>query len=269
MAGARTPHGGGRVSAEPGLGATLYAAAKALLLPPGSLIVLGLLGLIVARRWPRAGARVVLLALALLYAVSTPFVASVLQLAIGQREPVDLQRARAAQVIVIPGGGLRKHAEEYGGETLGPLTLERARYGARLARETGLPVLVAGGRPAGFGASEAELMRTVLQREFGVTVRWAETTSRDTRENARRAAQILRPAGVRRIVLVVHGFDVPRAQAEYEAAGFEVTIAATRLARVADGQVTDFLPSAGALLTSYYAVYEMAGLAVQALRAVQ
>lgn len=251
------------------LGVTFYALAKALLLPPASLLFAGAVGLALWKRWPRAGRLVAGGAWLLLFVLSLPLVAASLEAAVGTDVTVDAAALRTAQAIVIPGGGLRKHAEEYGGETLGPLTLERARYGARLARETGLPVLVAGGRPAGFEASEAELMRTVLQREFGVTVRWAETASRDTRENARRAAAILRPAGVRRIVLVVHGFDVPRAQAEYEAAGFEVTIAATRLARVADGQVTDFLPSASALLTSYYAVYEMAGLAVQALRAVQ
>jgi hypothetical protein len=34
---------------------------------------------------------------------------------------------------------------EYGGDTLGRLTLERVRYGARVAKKTGLPVLVAGG----------------------------------------------------------------------------------------------------------------------------
>ena len=47
--------------------------------------------------------------------------------------------------IVILGGGVRRHAAEYGGDTLGQLTLERVRYGARVARLTGLPVLVSGG----------------------------------------------------------------------------------------------------------------------------
>jgi uncharacterized SAM-binding protein YcdF (DUF218 family) len=248
---------------------TLYGAAKALLLPPGALIILGLTGLLVARRWPRAGWRLALAAFALLYALSTPFVASLLLLALGPREPVDVLQARAAQAIVIPGGGLRAHATEYGGETLGPLTLERVRYGARLARATGLPVLVTGGTAPGYRASEAEAMRDVLQREFGVAVRWVEANSRDTRDNARRTAELLLPQGVRRIVVVVHGFDVPRARAEYEDAGFEVIVAATRLARLSAERLADFLPSASALLGSYYATYEMAGLAVRPLRASQ
>jgi uncharacterized SAM-binding protein YcdF (DUF218 family) len=247
----------------------LYGAAKALLLPPGGLIVLGLIGLLIARRWPRAGRRIALAAFALLYALSTPFVASLLVLALGPREPADMQSVRAAQAIVIPGGGLRAHAFEYGGETLAPLTLERVRYGARLARETGLPVLVTGGTAPGHRASEAEAMRNALQREFGVAVRWVEANSRNTRENARRTAEILLPQGVRRIVLVVHGFDVPRARAEYEEAGFEVIVAATRLARLSSERLSDFLPSASALLAAYYATYELVGLAARPLRAAQ
>lgn len=255
--------------AEPTVGATLYGAATALLLPPGGPILLGLLGALIARRWPRAGGRIALAAFTLLYALSTPFVASALVLALGPREPVDMDEAPSAQAIVIPGGGLRAHAAEYGGETLAPLTLERVRYGARLARETGLPVLVTGGTAPGFRASEAEAMRDALQGEFGVAVRWVEANSRNTRENARRSAEILLPQGVRRIVLVVHGFDVPRARAEYEAAGFKVIVAATRLARLSAERLGDFLPSASALLASYYATYEMAGLAVRPLRAAQ
>ena len=46
---------------------------------------------------------------------------------------------------MILGGGLRRSAPEYGGDTLGRLTLERLRYGAMLAKRTGLPVMVSGG----------------------------------------------------------------------------------------------------------------------------
>lgn len=254
---------------EVDVGTTLYAAAKALLLPPGGLIVLGLCGLLVAQRWRRTGASMVLAALILLYALGTPFVASLLMLALGPSQPVDAQRLRTAQAIVIPGGGLRAHAAEYGGATLAPLTLERVRYGARLAREHGLPVLVTGGRAAALRASEAELMRDVLQLEFGVAVRWVEARSRNTRENARHTADMLLPAGLRRIVLVLHAFDVPRARAEYEDAGFEVIVAATRLGRVAAERLSDFLPSASAMLDSYYATYELAALALRPLRAMR
>ena len=59
--------------------------------------------------------------------------------------PVTLAQARSAQAIVILGGGVRRNAPEYGGDTVGRLTLDRVRYGAFVARATGLPVLVTGG----------------------------------------------------------------------------------------------------------------------------
>lgn len=100
---------------------------------------------------------------------------------------MDHALAREAQAIVILGGGVRRHAPEFGGETLGRLTLERVRYGARVARETRLPLLVTGGALFG-GSTEAALMKRALEEEFNVAVRWTEERSRDTRLKHERAA---------------------------------------------------------------------------------
>ncbi len=245
----------------------LPAVLKALLLPPGVLLFVALAGLAMSRRWPRFGVRTAITALVAMYALSTPIVASVLLLAIGcSTTPLDTAQARAAQAIVIPGGGLRRAAPEFGGDTLGRLTLERVRYGAMVARASGLPVLVSGGRPRGYEMSEADLMRGALEHEFSVAVRWIESESRNTRENAVRTAAILLPAGVQRIVLVVHAFDVPRARREFEAAGFDVIVAPTQLPRLSADELLDFLPQPSALQSSYYALYEMLALAVTPLR---
>jgi uncharacterized SAM-binding protein YcdF (DUF218 family) len=106
--------------------------------------------------------------------------------------------------------------------------LERVRYGARLARLTGLPVLVTGGSVYG-GETEAKLMREVLELELGVPVQWAESRSRTTHENAKYSADILRAAGIDRIVVVAHGVDMARARAEFEDFGLKVTPAPTGL----------------------------------------
>jgi uncharacterized SAM-binding protein YcdF (DUF218 family) len=58
-------------------------------------------------------------------------------MALGRTSPLDLAQVSNAQAIVILGGGVRREAPEYGGATLGGITLERVRYGARLARTTG------------------------------------------------------------------------------------------------------------------------------------
>ena len=47
--------------------------------------------------------------------------------------------------IVILSAGRRTYAPEFGGETVDALALERLRYGADVARQTQLPVLVSGG----------------------------------------------------------------------------------------------------------------------------
>jgi uncharacterized SAM-binding protein YcdF (DUF218 family) len=248
------------------LGTALYQIMKTLALPPASPLILAAVGIAMMRRWP-ARARIVLCAAWLLvFALSTPLVSAWLQAAVGTERPVDLAQLKSAQAIVILGGGLRLGAPEYGGDTLGILTLERTRYGARLARLTGLPVLVTGGRPLLATRSEAEVMRDALEQEFGVPVRWVETASRDTRDNARNSAAILLPLQITRVALVMHGFDVKRAVAEFSAAGFEVTAAPTQVTRARLEWVGDVLPQAPALLGSYYALYELAGSIVRGMR---
>src|SRR4030095_2499347 len=175
---------------------------------------------------------------------------------VGGSPMLDLDRARSAQAIVILGGGTRRDAPEYGGDTLGELTLERVRYGARVARLTGLPVLVTGGSVLG-GETEAKLMRQSLEAEFSVGVRWAEDRSRNTHENALRSAAILHADGLNRVVLVAHDFDMRRASAEFAAAGIEHIAAPTGLGTHETQGCLDYVPSLAGLQGSYYALYEI------------
>jgi uncharacterized SAM-binding protein YcdF (DUF218 family) len=240
--------------------AVLKAVFKALVLPPAGPLLLALAGLMLWRVRPRLARALVAVGVGSLLLLSLPIVSSALLVAAGDTRTLDLAEARKAQAIVILSGGLRRDAPEYGGDTLGRLSLERTRYGARVARETGLPVLVTGG-PYGPTRPEAHVMRDVLEREYRVPVRWIEDGARTTRENALYTAQILRPLGIERIVLVVHAFDVPRARLEFERAGLSVVPAPTGIPRLAVVSVADFLPSAAALQSSYYALYELFGYA--------
>ena len=169
--------------------------------------------------------------------------------------PLDPDAARTAKAVVILGGGVRRNAPEYGGDTLATLTLERVRYGARVARLTGLPVLVSGGAVLG-GEPEAMLMAASLQREFGVPVRWIEAQSRTTHENAVRSAATLKREGIDRVVLVTHVFDTRRAIAEFEGQGIKVVVAPTG-GRVSEESLLDYVPSMAGFTRSYYATYEI------------
>jgi uncharacterized SAM-binding protein YcdF (DUF218 family) len=215
------------------------------------------------RRLPRLGRALLWTGLLALLALSLAPVSYLLLRLANDAPAVRMEDARTAQAVVVLGGGLRRDAPEYGGDTLNRWTLERVRYGAKLARETGLPVLVAGGSVWGDTATEASVMRAALEKEFNVPVRWTEERSRNTHENAQFAAAILKRDGVKRVVVVMHGFDIRRARAEFEAAGLEVVPAPTVLPRLSITTPLDLLPSMGALQGSQIALYELLANAVR------
>lgn len=193
------------------------------LLPPFNGLLLVLTGLLWRRRW------LVALGLVLLWVLATPVVGTALMRGLEGPE-LDLSQAHGAQAIVVLGGSRYRKAPEYGGEdTVGGVALERLRYAAWLQRRTGLPVLVTGGQPDGPGLSEGETMRRVLVDEFRVPVRWVEGVAANTFDNATLSAALLRPDGVERILLVTHGWHMPRAQRAFEQTGLAVVPAPTQL----------------------------------------
>jgi uncharacterized SAM-binding protein YcdF (DUF218 family) len=244
------------------MGDWLYLLAKILVLPPALPLLLIGLGLAWCRR-TRAGVWLAGAAAGLLWLLSLPLVASWL-LAGLQPYPAltgaDLARTDAAAILVL-GGDRHTGGAEYGGDQVGALTLQRLRYAAWLQRRTGLPLYVSGGSPRQECPPLGELMRQVLEQEFGVPVAGLESRSRTTRENARFSARLLRSRGVDRVLLVSHAWHLPRAVAAFEAAGLTVVPAPTAL-RPGPGSGAgpgDWLPSAPALAASQYAVYEYLG----------
>ncbi len=113
------------------------AVVKALVLPPTGPLLLAAFGLLLAGRHPRAGRLLASGGVALLLLISIPAVADALLRLVSDVPPLDFERAKSAQALIVLGGGTRRNAVEYGGDTLGRLTLERVRYGARVARLTG------------------------------------------------------------------------------------------------------------------------------------
>ena len=227
-----------------------------LVLPPTGPLLVAIVGLLILKRRPRLGRVLATIGVGVLFLLSLPVVEGGLSWLLYHGGSVDLRLAQDAQAVVILGGGLRHDTPEYGGDTLGRLTLDRVRYGARVARQTGLPILVTGGS-IGNSATEADVMARALEDEFGVSVRWRERDSSNTHQNARFSAAILKRAGVERVLLVSHGFDVPRARAEFEAAGLRVIPAPTFISEFSIESPRDFVPNMGTLHSSYYACYEL------------
>ena len=242
----------------------LKRAIAALVLPPGGPILLSLFGLMLAQRLPRLGRKMFWLGILSFFVLATPFMGSVLMRHLEDIRPPDSAAVNRAQAIVILGGSSYHGAPEYGGDTVGAATLQRLRYGARLARQTGLPVLVCGGAPSG-GTPLALSMRDALERDFSVAVKWTESTSLDTRENALYSWQILKREKIERILLVTQAVHMRRARKYFIRAGFEVIPAPTVFSSPSPSIGYDFLPTEIGLNDSAAALHEWLGLAAIAL----
>lgn len=237
-----------------------HKALAALVLPPLGpllLIVLGAAGVSVL---PRFGRFVFFLGVLLTVVLALPCVADLMQWPAESEFPVlTAQASKDAGAIVVLGGGRVRGASEYGGETLAEATLRRVRYAARLERSTGLPILVSGGRPAGGTQSEAALMADALQSEFGVAVKWLESNSVDTDENAAMTAQILLPLGIRHILLLTDVTHMGRARSAFQNSGMVVTPAPIDFRGHHEWLWLDFIPQAGAYERSGWILHEWLG----------
>lgn len=249
----------------------INAIPRGFILPPANLFLLILIGLAMWRRWPRAGRIAAGTGLALLAFLSTNAGASLFVRPLeAMSVPLTAPERAGAQAIVVLAAGRLQDAPEYGGRDIPDyVALARLRYAAHLQRRTGLPVLVSGGvgARAGIDANQArplalgEAMAVALREDFGVPVRWIEGRSRDTFENAACSAAILRRDGVRRILLVTDAMHMPRSHRVFEHAGLEVVDAPTMFFGDQARSIDAWVPSAEGMRRSWYALYELVGLA--------
>lgn len=236
----------------------------ALIMPPTGPLLLTIFGLALIGRRPRWGRVFAWVGTGSLLALSLPVVAALLMEWAIDTKSFDAAAAREARAIVVLAGG-RRWAPEYGGETVSEYTLERIRYGAKLAKELDLPILVTGGLVFGDGTPEARLMAQALESSFQVPARWIEDRSRDTHENAVFSARQLHAAGIDTVVLVTHDYHQRRSLAEFAAVGIRaipapVTFAPPRRSRT----LPEHLPNATALKMSSLALQELLGYLVLA-----
>lgn len=219
------------------------------LLPPFNLTILCLIGLLLINRGWRWGATLVWFSIVANIVLGLPLWGYLH----GQQENLVTYQApnfEDAEAIVILGGGRRLFAPEYPlGETVSSGTLERLRYGAAVAKETRLPILVSGGRPSnGFTSgqySEARHMANVLEREFSVPVQWIEAESEDTVQNASFSARILKENNISTIAVITHSGHMSRAKMAFESLGLTVIAAPTVLPaeKLERLRASHFLPS--------------------------
>ena len=190
--------------------------------------------------------------------LSTPWMAGFLISGLQKFPPIDSTQLAKCQAIVVLGGGIYRDAPEYRGDTVGYVSLERLRYALYLRKLSGLPILATGGAPES-GLAEAVTMRNSAEEDFGSEIQWIEGQSIDTSSSARLSASLLKEQGVKRIALVSHAWHLPRAVANFEAAGLVVVPAPMGFSR-SSVDVLAFLPSASALAASSRALHEWLGI---------
>ena len=231
-----------------------------LLLPPMNLLLIFAAGIFLLHINHKYAKPVMLSSLGLFWIASTPYFAEgTLHLLETPTTALEANHP-SADAIVILGGGTYFHAPEYlGQDTVSDQTLPRLRYGARLHREKGTPILVTGGQPLGNEYSEAHLMRASLLQDFHVPVRWVEDASDNTLENARNSFQILQQTG-KKIILVTHAWHMPRAAMVFRHVGFEVIEAPVMFTTRYQTDLLAFLPRAEALRDSKIFSHEIIGL---------
>lgn len=248
----------------------LYSLIKSLILPPVGLILLILLGVLWWRR-PLLGRGLVLLGASALLLLSLPMVSHRLMQPLEPYPALTEQDLMhpAAQAIVLLGAERYTDATEYGGDSIGPISLQRARYAAWLQRRSGLPLFVTGGSPPHEDPPIGLLMSRVLEQEFQVPVTQVERHSLNTQENAAFTAPILRRERISRIYLVTSAWHLPRAVRAFEQEGIQVTPAPTAFEQrnPSEGPMPqDFFPGPRSLYRSYYAIHEYLGRIWYAVR---
>lgn len=248
---------------------TLRYLLKFLLLPP----LAQLLGLVFAaliwRRLPRIAKTLAVLSVVSLWALSTPRISGWLVAGLERQYPLLTPAelvASNAQAIVVISAGLDPTGTEFGRPSASDHTLLRLRYTAFVQRQTELPILVSGGLVlSNSSLTLANVMAADLEEHFRVPVRWFETESRNTDENAHYSADILASQGIHRILLITEAFHMPRAVMAFRQVGFSVVAAPTAPLNNTESAVLAWVPNANALSDSNLALHEYLGWLVYRL----
>ncbi|MDR7267466.1 uncharacterized SAM-binding protein YcdF (DUF218 family) [Pelomonas saccharophila] len=247
-----------------GFKTVLLAAA----LPPVPLLLLAAWGGWRLRRGPRLGGLLLGLGLMGVWLSATEAGGELLSRAAGRPavlkpHQIDALRGRSDGAVLVLGGGVKRHAPEFDAGAPARMTAERLAYGVWAARRSGWPLAFSGG--IGWTATEleqpeAEIIARVAAEDYGLPLRWAEASSRDTRENAAHTLPLLARAGVKQVVLVTHEAHMRRAMRAFEAEaaplGIRLLPAPVGLRDDALSSFDDWCPSVEGFARVRYIVYE-------------
>jgi uncharacterized SAM-binding protein YcdF (DUF218 family) len=166
------------------------------------------------------------------------------------------------QAIVVLSSGVSPAQYERPYDLADQETFNRCRHAAWIYQSSGLPVLVSGGggrrgiEPFAIAMKELLINYGVLPGQV-----WVEDRSRNTHDNARLSAEILRGHGIRRIVLVVDARSMRRAEACFRKEGIDVVPAPSKFVYIS-ATLRDWLPGWTAIRGHELTLHETLGLLV-------
>src|SRR5262245_33939904 len=228
-------------------------------------LILGVLLLYGPRQARRVGTAILSL-LAVGYGIgSVPIVADALATRFHARDAglITVDRVSGAKAIVVLGAGIRTfyHVGGHAVAIPDPQTVYNAVEAARIYQLVpgGLPVIASGGKQP--GASD-EVIESLILKEWLVRAGVPpdrivlESGSRNTREQARLVAPLLKANHWERFVLVTPAVQGPRAAAVFRVEGVDPISAAAPFSTEASERRSGWLPALGALRVTERATYD-------------
>jgi len=204
----------------------LRPAFKAAFLPPGIILLLLLLAVLLGQRV--IGRLLVWFALIGLYLLSTTamthWLAQHLE-TFPARSAAQIKTQRADALLLLSAGYTSANPELDHQSRPDALSLERLGYAVKLHRESGLPIIISGGKLKTQDEPVAQILARWLHERAGIEALALETRSTSTWENLLYSAPLLRELGFQRVALVTHAFHMPRAMQVAEALGIDAIAA--------------------------------------------
>jgi uncharacterized SAM-binding protein YcdF (DUF218 family) len=192
------------------------------IVPPTSLFILIAAGLLLRRRYRKAGNILALSGLALFYALSLSPVSDIILRPLERAHPLLINEKIPADAVVVPGAGSVDLEWMGAGPDPGAESGMRLMKGVELARKLHLPLVLCGGNGEPFATNlrDADAMAAAaLRLGFPSNQLIVENDSRNTLENSHAVRRLVRGS---RIILVTSAYYMRRAVTMFERRGFTV-----------------------------------------------
>lgn len=200
----------------------LVRIIQALILPPASLLLLMLAGLLLLRKRPFAGRSMLFLGVILLYLLSLPLTADMLVRPLESFAPPLNKMSAKADAVVVLGSGVQDLSWIPAQAAPSEISTSRVIAGVEIAKRLRVPLVLSGGSSeiGAVSVREADAM-AVLAEQLGVPREQIKINniSRNTYEDAAAARIFIKGKS---IILVTSAFHMKRSTAFFQKGGFTV-----------------------------------------------